>query len=197
MTNVLVDILGSTVIGGFLLLMVLNLNGTIEKTVFVTGNELTVQQNLVSLVTLIEHDFRLLGWCDDQSKIADPTKAILEATPNSIKFVTDVNSDGNLDTLTWRFDTAASASSTANPRDRMLYRIVNGISQALYVGMTEFDFKYLDALSDTIPFPIITPKGIYEMQLSMTLESPAAYDSTYSYAYWRQLRLASRNLRNR
>lgn len=196
-SNVLIDIVGSSVIGGFLLLMVLNLNGTVEKTVFTTGNELTVQENLVNLVTMIEHDFRLLGWCADQAKIADPTKAILSATPHSIKFVTDVNSDGSLDTLTWTYDTAATVQVTANPRDRMLYRIVNGISQPLYIGMTQFDFKFLDALSDSIPFPIANPKGIYEMQLSITLESPAAYDSAYSYAYWRQLRLTSRNLRNR
>jgi hypothetical protein len=195
--KVLIDIIGSTIIGGFLLFMVLNLNGTVQRTVFSTGNDLSVQENLVNIVSMIEHDFRRLGWCYDQTKIPDPTKSIISATRNSIKFVTDVNSDGNLDTLEYKFDSTQVAGQTANPHDRMLYRTLNRVVQPLYVGMTQFDFKFLDALSDSIPFPIVSAQGIYEMQLSITLESPSAYDTTYSYAYWRQLRLTSRNLKNR
>lgn len=195
--NVLIDIIGSTVIGGFLLFMVLNLSTTAERTTFTTGNDLTVQENLVNVVTMLEHDFRRLGWCANQTKIADPTKAILEAKRNSVKFVTDINADGNLDTLEYKFDSTQVAAQTVNPHDRMLYRTVNRVVQPLYVGTTQFDFKYLDALSDSLSFPIASPQAVYEMQLSITLESPSAYDTTYSYAYWRQLRLASRNLKNR
>jgi hypothetical protein len=35
------------------------------------------------------------------------------------------------------------------------------------------------------------------MQIDIRVENVAAYDEEYRYAFWRQIRLASRNLDNR
>ena len=197
-SSVIFDIITSTVIAGFLFLIILSLNGAVANATFTSSNELTVQENLVTLVQIAENDFRLLGWCDDPSKIADPTKAVREATKYKIKFLTDLPPLGSLDSISYYFDTTALAANTPNPRDRILFRTINTQTpQRLYLGLTQFEFKFYNSSGTRIPFPITKPSEIVEMELSITCESPAAYDTTYSYAYWKQLRLTSRNLRNR
>jgi hypothetical protein len=59
---------------------------------------------------------------------------------------------------------------------------------------------YYDALGDTIPFPIIYPvdtKTINSVEINLTVEDVSAYNNEYSSAIWRQIRLISRNLKER
>jgi hypothetical protein len=196
--STIIDIIGSAIIAGFLLILVSNLYGTVAQATYTSSSELTVQENLTALVELVESDFRLLGWCADPSKIADPTKSIISVGQHNIKFITDLNAAGVLDTLSYSLGDLASASSTVNPRDALLYRRVNsGQAMAYSLGISQFDFQYFDALGKPLTFPISNPKLVYTMQISIKLESPAAYDTIYNYAFWKQLRLISRNLRNR
>ena len=53
--STLIDILGSTVVGGLLFLILLTLNDNAVENTFVYGGELLVQQSLVEVVTLLEH----------------------------------------------------------------------------------------------------------------------------------------------
>jgi hypothetical protein len=56
--STLIDILGSTLVGGMLLLILLRLNDASIENTYVYGGDLMVQQNLVSVVELLEYDFR-------------------------------------------------------------------------------------------------------------------------------------------
>ena len=87
---------------------------------------------------------------------------------------------------------------TANPRDKMLYRVVNNATPVgTNLGVTQFSLLYFNALGNQISFPIAVPSEIYTMQINITVENVAAYDNQYSSAFWRQIRLAARNLNNR
>lgn len=192
------DVISSIVIGGFLLLIISQLYGTVAENTYTNTSDLTVQENLVALVRIIENDFRKIGYCADPSKIPDPSKSILTATEHSISFRTDVDNDGNVDTLRYVTGLPSGLTSTPNPRDKLLYRTVNNQNTtSISLGVVMFDFLYYNALGDSLSFPISNPNEIYAMRLSVLLESPFAYDTTYTYAYWRQLRLAARNLKNR
>jgi hypothetical protein len=86
----------------------------------------------------------------------------------------------------------------------MLYRTISSSAtgkktQGYSLGVLRFDFIYYDALADSILLAkaVADPSSVYSLQLSVLLESPYAYDTTYSYSYWRQIRLAARNLRAR
>jgi hypothetical protein len=194
----IIDLFGSFAIGAFLLLMVFRLNGTVAQATYTNGSDLTVQENLVSLVHIIEEDFRKIGYCADPTKIPDPSKSIVSASQNGISFLTDVNGDGSVDTVKYSVGTPSSLTSTPNPRDMLLFRKVNNQSTSGYsLGLTQFQFLYYNAVSDSLTFPVTVPSAIYEIRISVILESPFAYDTLYSYAYWRQLRLAARNLKNR
>ncbi|MAT57319.1 MAG: hypothetical protein K8F60_16175 [Melioribacteraceae bacterium] len=196
--STLIDILGSTIIGGMLLMILLRLNDASVQNTYVYGGELMVQQNLVEVVRLLEHDFRKIGFCKDWEKIPDPTESIIAADSNSISFLTDVDSDGVIDTMKYYTGNISELSGTPNPRDRMLYRVINNETPVgTNLGVTQFQMIYYNALGNQISFPITVPSEIYTMQINITVENPAAYDEQYSSAFWRQIRLAARNLKNR
>jgi len=194
----ILDIIGAMLVGSMLFLILLRLNGTAVQYSYDFAGDSIVQKNLVEVVQLLEHDFRKIGYCEDWTEIPDPTKSILLATQESIKFLTDTDSDGNVDTMFYYLGPASELTVTVNPDDRLLYRVVNNdVPIGVNLGVTQFELEYFNALGDTLNFPISVPAEIYTMQINISVQSTAAYDDNYSTAFWRQIRLAARNLKNR
>ena len=211
-TSTIFDIITSALIGALLFLMALHLNAQAIETNAIYQDNLNLQEGLVALVDIVEYDFRKIGYCKDFAKISPPNTAIVSADSNSIKFLTDIPSDlndigdGVVDTIYYYLGTIAANPN--NPRERLLYRVVNGQeANGWSLGVTRFTLRYFDALGDTLPFPVSDPKLIYTLEVNLSLESPAPltaiqyHDSTAAQedfkVYWKQIRLASRNLRNR
>jgi hypothetical protein len=192
------DVLGSIVLGGYILLMIFRLNATVSETTFMNGSELAVQTNLTTLVDILESDFRKIGYCADPYKLTDPSKAIISVNEHGIKYLTDVNRSGNVDTLEYYVSSTSALTATPNPRDFLLYRRINHNPPLKFdIGLTKFDFLFFNSRDDSIAFPVATTGEIFNIRLSVLLESSHPYDTTYTYAYWRQVRLAARNMRNR
>jgi hypothetical protein len=174
------------------------LNDTSTENIYNNGGELTLQQNLTTVALVCENDFRKIGFCSDWTKLPDPSKAIILADSNRIKFLTDIDPLGSIDTMYYYLGPTSELTNTANPRDRMLYRVVNSETpRGVNLGVTQFYVVYFDALSDTLSFPITKPSLISYMEINIKVENVAAYDEEYSSAFWRQIRLVARNLRNR
>ena len=137
--STILDILGSTIIGGILLMNLFQINGTAVENNYTGNGELTAQQNLATIVQVLEHDFRKIGYCADWQQIPIPTLAILSADSTSIKYLTDVDSDGNVDTMHYYLGPVSELLSTANPRDRFLYKVVNSeVPGGVNLGVTQF-----------------------------------------------------------
>ena len=197
-TSVILDILGSTVIGGILMMNLFQINGNAIENNYTGNGELIAQQNLSTIVQVLELDFRKIGYCADWEQIPIPTQAILSADSTSIKYLTDVDSDGIVDTMHYYLGPTSELLSTPNPRDRFLYRVVNSeVPAGVNLGVTQFNLTFFDVLGNPISFPIAVPGEIYTMQIDITVEDVSAYDEKYSTAFWRQIRLAAKNLRNR
>ena len=194
----LLDIIGSTLIGGMLLLILFRLNDASAENTYNNSGELTSQQNISTVVQILETDFRKIGFCKDWNKIPNPTQAIILADSNKIKFLTDVEADGNVDTMYYYIGSTNEILTTPNPRDRYLYRVVNGeLPVKVNLGITEFSLLYFDVICDTLSFPITVPGAIQSMQINVAVENVDAYDNEYSSVFWRQIRLAAQNLNNR
>jgi hypothetical protein len=202
----LFDIIGSFFVGGMLLIMGLRLNAQATEVNATFHMNLTLQQNMVNIVDIIETDFRKIGWSANPDTTANQTLSIIKAESTGLKFRTDINKDGSLDSLYWYAGPPSEMASTTNPNDRYLYRKIN--QQAPFrmnVGCTKFWFKYFNAIGDSVTLAQVaaTPSLIYSMELTINLETPDPYIQQYNpdpYAYemvWRQLRLVSRNLKNR
>jgi hypothetical protein len=196
--NVILDILGSTIVGGILMLSLFQINDTVAENTFKGSGELVSQQNLATVVQILEIDFRRIGYCADWQQIPIPTQAIISADSTSIKYLTDVDADGNVDTMYYYLGPASELLSTPNPRDRFLYRVVNSETPVgVNLGITQFNLNFFNVQGNLINFPIAVPGEIFTMQIDITVEDVAAYNEEYSTAFWRQIRLAARNLRNR
>lgn len=208
--STLIDILGASLIGGMIMLILFRMNDATIESHYLNSGELIVQSNLVSIVELLEHDLRKVGYCEQWEKIPDPTIAILKATDTSITFLTDVSQseaiqigDGNVDTLKYWVGkpTDPEVIGTPNPKDRILYRQVNNHEPfSANLGLTQFRLKYFNALGNEITsMPATPPLGIITMQIDITVENTAAYGDeaekdVYSKdrsAFYRQIRLAA------
>ncbi len=116
----------------------------------------------------------------------------------TIKFYTDIDNDGTVDSIHYYLGPTSALSGTANPRDRLLYRVLNGEThKSANLGITQFYLVYFDALGDTLTPPIGVNGGVYSIEINLTVESTDAYDQKISKAFWRQIRMVSRNLKNR
>jgi len=198
--STLLDIVGSVIIGGLILLILFRLNNSATANLYNSYSEATVQQSIVSVVQVLEFDFRKIGYCKDWNKIPDPTKAILYADTSKFVFITDIDNDGNVDTLDYYLGPTSALSNTPNPRDRLLYRVVNNETpKSANVGLTEFKITYFNSLGDTIKtLPLTSNTGqIHTIQIDVETQNSEAIDSTYVTSFWRQIKLSAKNLQNR
>jgi len=196
--STIMDILASVIMGGMLLTIVLRLSDSAAEKTYNYSGELSLQQNLVTIAQILETDFRKMGYCKDWEKFPDPTQAIIEADSSSIKFFADIDNNGNMEIVHYYLGPTSDLQHTPNPRDRFLYRVVNNETPVgVNLGVTEFYMIFFDALGDSLHFPITHPTLINSYEINIRVESVYAYDEKYSSAFWRQIRLVARNLKNR
>ncbi len=204
--STMLDILGSTIIGGLLLLILIRVNGTAAENTFSYAGEVMVQEGLVEAVSTIEHDFRKMGYCENWQSMPDPTNAIIFADSSKISFLTDLptsigsTGDGTIDTLHYYVGSTSELQSTDNLNDRLLYRVINSaVPKSSNIGVTKFRLTYFDSFGDKIPTPIVgaSTGSINTMQIDLELQTVYAYDNQYNSVFWRQIRLTAKNLRKR
>jgi len=213
-SQTILDLIASTMVFGSLLLIVLRINTGNAENIQMYQGDLLVQQNLVEITRLLEYDFKKIGYCKDPTKIPNPSLAIRYADSVKIKFLTDFpttadpQGDGILDSLTYYVGPTSEASATPNPYDRLLYRVENNSTpRGVNLGVTQFELKYFDAFRDSIPSPVTNCGLIQYMQITIEVQNlaaadtlivnKAAFDRPYQSAFWRQVRLVAKNLRNR
>jgi hypothetical protein len=195
----ILDVICSFLIAGYVTLMGLRMNMNIAESSDSFKADVVVQESLVGLVQTIEYDFRKMGF-----RVDDPTTVILKADSGHISFRGDINDNGTIDTVDWYL--GGNATSTSNPNDKLLYRRLRSDGSDLISGslpgVTVFGLKYLNHESR----PPIALGHIWIVETTVRVESPwkvrnrsidqEKYDDWgYSAAFWRQTRLASRNLK--
>ena len=197
-TNVILDIMGSMIIGGILMITLFRVSDRATESTYNKTGDLTIQQNIAAVVRTLEYDFRKIGYCADWTQIPNPSKSIIFAKSDGIKFLTDVDRDGKVDTMYYYIGPASELIYTANPRDRFLYRVVNNEKPVkVNLGVTQFDLVYYNVDKEIIPIPVTVLGEIYTIQISVAVEDIEAYDQKYSQVFWRQIRLVAKNLKNR
>src|SRR3990167_21511 len=171
----LIDIVGSIIIGGFLLILLWRIDDAAIQSTYNNTQELILQENLATSAMILENDFRRIGYCKNYSLIAT-TDAIISATDTSISFKTDVNDAGVVNTLNYYVGPSSELASTPNPRDRFLYRVVDSETPVgVNLGITQFKLVYFDQLGDTIPFHITDPTLIASMEINIAVENVIGY----------------------
>ena len=196
----ILDIINSTIIGGILLLIALILMDTTTDHFHSYGDDLIVQQNLTGTTKTLEYDLKKMGY-----GIPEWDSVVLIADSTHLKFRSDINKNGAIDTVEYYVGLKSELSATPNPDDRFLYRKINSTpTNGFKVGVvTNFNFDYLNQdgiiVDTSVPQNLIAIKMI---RITLKIESSSVYGSNpnpdkneYRTAFWQQTRLVSRNLR--
>ncbi len=145
--NTIMDILGSTIIGGMLLLLVLKLNLFMSESSYSSDTELRLQQNTKTLAEIMNSDFRKVGYKVD-------TTPILTAQKDRFKFVGDLEppgqiGHGTIDTVEYFLEDSTFSSGTTNLHDIILVRVLNNTdtTDGPSLGLVKLQFSYLDSIS--------------------------------------------------
>ncbi|MDZ7344913.1 MAG: hypothetical protein ONA90_10425, partial [candidate division KSB1 bacterium] len=76
---------------------------------------------------------------------------------------------------------STSAAATDNPRDRVLFRVVNGgANEPISAGLTDFKIKYYSALGTQTT----NPDSIRTLEVNLAMESDIMYDTQYPKLFW-------------
>ncbi len=169
-------LVGSIVIGGIFLLSLWGFQGDLRDHSFANTNDLVVQQNAIEITALLEWDFQQIGFGLDSI-------AIVAAGANSISYLADLDADGMVDLVTYSVSNPSAAAGTPNPRDKILYRAVNGKTQInTAMGVTDFRLRYF-GLDGKVTNDLAKIKT---MELTLEMESTIPYDGKYAHFFWRK-----------
>lgn len=203
--QVILDLVGSAIAGGLLVLSLLNFSAQNGETKRAFRDEIGAQSNLLSVVEVLEEDFWQMGYCKIKNAMAAPI--VISAGADYIAFKTDIpdgaggEGDGTPDIITYQL--GGFVTSTPNPNDRMLLRKVNsGPFVSSSMGVTNFDLQYLKYNGDTLARPVDASqlREITAIQVTIKVENAYPYISTSGRdslvvvdANWKQLRFEIRN----
>lgn len=128
----------SFIIAGILLLSILSMNRNISQ----SSQELTMRQvtqmHTGTVSQILEKDIPNIGY-QQNGTISSP---ITDADSDFIQFKSDIDNDGSVETIEWKFtDTDVSSS---NPNDKVLIRRVDGKESKFKTGITKFEITYLN-----------------------------------------------------
>jgi len=142
--HILIDILGSIIIGGIVLLLHF---GLIARMNYVSTDLLLSNSNggnTVEIAQIIENDFYKIGY-------RDTTKIVFElAKENAIKFKAATDPDSLPSTFYYFVDTTNQVQGTENPDDRLLYRQIIGTDAEMIGIVRNFNLTYMDSANKTI-----------------------------------------------
>ncbi len=174
------DLAGSYIIGGMVVLMIAMLNTHVVSSSINVTNENIAQGNLKAVKDVINSDFYKIGyWLNSQS--------IAQADSDKIKFYSDLDNNGIIDTVYYYPGTTSQLTSTKNPNDKPLYRKVNNNLLTL-IAATKFKLAYYDSLGRQLDYVSLSSQTqrdfIRSVQVYLKVESSEPNDNVYQGAEW-------------
>jgi hypothetical protein len=142
--NILLDLMGSSLIAGILFLLIFKLSLFTSNANYYSDNELKLQQNAKTLAEVINHDLRKIGYQHNGT-------AIITANSTNLKFYADMDAPdsaghGTVDIIEYFVGDSTEALGTSNQRDKILYRILNNTDTlgGPTLGLVDLKFSYMD-----------------------------------------------------
>jgi len=174
--SVLIDIIGAAIIAGIIILSIFGLNVNLSMANYNKLFTLTTQTNTVALAQMMEYDMVKIGFHVPNPK----SSAVLAAKPDSIVFKADLNDSSTVNTVKYYLGSTSTLAFTKNPRDRMIYRVQDGVVTAMNLGVTSLSIAYYNVDGQVTA----RPDSVRSMLVKFTVESPVPVDTSYSTAFW-------------
>lgn len=167
------ELIGTYFIVGMFIISLLNVNEMVMEDNTINGLNVIAQESVVDIANMLLTELGRIG-----RGVSDT--AILSMGNSAITFLLDLDQDGTVDTLEYRLGAASETSQTENPQDCYLYRTVNGVSQAVALGLTSLSFIYYD-LSGV---PTTDPTAVRSIEISLTFQTPYYFAGHVGNARW-------------
>ena len=181
--NILLDLMGSSIIGAMIVSMLINFNVFQSNSRFSSDSELQLQQNAKTLAEILNNDFRKIGYRYDNT-------AFVEADSERVSFYYDEERDGTINLVTYMLGDSTSETGTTNPRDRVLYRIVdNDTISGPSLGLTKAKFSYFSGSG--VETTILSE--IQYIKAELWIETVEQVGDGYPFTYW-ELTINPRNI---
>ena len=179
----MLDLMGSAIIAGLMVIMLMKFNIYQSTTKFASDSELQMQQNAKTLAEIIDHDFRKIGYDYDST-------SIFQADSERVSFFSDIDRNGSIDSVSYFLGDASEVTGTTNPKDRILYRVVNADTiKGPSLGLTKAKFSYLDEVYTETT----TLTDIKYVRAELWVESIEPVGEEYIFTYW-EITINPRNL---
>lgn len=202
--SALIDVIASMIFSGALFVIVLDANDLATETQMVYNGDQMVQQMLTTTAQLVEGELRNIGY-----GVPSTVANITSADSSSITFLSDIDRDGAVDTVSYSIGPVSELGATPNELDRYLRRRVKNQGTSNVGVVTVFHLKYFTRAGDSIQIPVPGTRlaEIFTVELTMEVQNPAApyrdqhmvkegeRNALYSNSLWQQTRLASQNNR--
>lgn len=130
-----------------------------------------------SISNIVSNDMRKIGYD------TDPATALVSATQNSITFKGDIDNNGTVDDVTWKFDKTQPITSTSNPNDYTLTRTVDGVTTNMSLGVTKFNITLYDGQGNVVT----NVSSAKRIKVELVCESPESMDGSYYPASWQKI----------
>lgn len=172
-----IDYIGSLIVNGLVILLVLTLNGNVATTSFQRTRDLTSQQSATTMMEILEYDLYKAGY-------RTTGVPFLRAESTAIQFTADIDDNGVEDTISYQLGTPSENGLTPNLRDRPLRRRVNStLAYDIAQGLVEFSFAYFDTGSYRMVYDSLkteTHRALVRLlEVSFRVEPTDPIDTTY------------------
>ena len=210
----LLDVLFSMILGFTIILIIFNANMIVSEGWFSYNAEMMVQQMLISTATLIEGEFRNMGFGVEKDITTD-SGIIIRAEEARIVFATvlnpedwSLNDQSNVNRVEYRLGDPEDVSFQ-NEMIRPLYRSVDDGQENIVGMLTDFQLRYFNREGDELSVPMDLPGNVHLIEIEMEVQHPHALyrdpqeigegdpDAFYATSRWRQTRLSSKNFKTR
>ena len=175
------DIVGSIVIGGIVILILTNINVSISAAATDNLYAGVMQRELTSATDLIEHDFYKIGY-------RNPGTNIVNADSNGIKFNADIDNDGVPDEMNYFLGDKKSFTGTSNPNDFLLTRVKNKETPAASIPVVDFKLTYYDSLGQKIDYTLLSSQPerdkVKTLRIRIKCESADMINDNYEAVEW-------------
>lgn len=178
----IIKLIGANVIAGFVILIILSLNIRMSDSANQLYQDTFNQRSAITAAQVLEYDFYKIGYGVTSNKI-------IQADSSIIKYASDVDNNGTVDTLTYYTGSKTLLASTANPNDMPLYRRLNQTTYTV-ASVTRFNLTYYDSANTNLSYASLTGQAtrskIRTIQILVKTELPDSSSNFYSPVEWRK-----------
>jgi len=179
-----IQLAGSFLIGGMVLLTILSMNIEILETSSINSLGTMAQENVMEIAAILDYDFKKIG-----HMVPRTTSALLSISDSTISFRSDIDQDTIIDTVAYRVGSPSETSSTDNPNDRYLYRSINGTEYDVALGITSWELDYFNENMGATS----AVDSVRIIQISLEVGTMFGYNENYGRASWSS-QIAPKNL---